>query len=91
MAAIDVFNFYRSLLFLILTVYTAAMTAAMVWQAAWLLTSKERTASILRNYLMILFLRAELGPFRREVLQIFGLGWLFLVLLWLHVVFPLPE
>lgn len=80
----DLFEFYRTLLFIILTVYTTAMTISMIGQAGWLLTSQDRSAAILRKYLLLMILRLRLGPLGGELLQILLLGAIFLGILWLH-------
>jgi hypothetical protein len=86
----DLFDFYRALLAIFLTVYTLLMTAAMIVQGMWLLTSRDRTAAILRKYLVLLALRMRVRAFRNELIQIALLSVAFIALLYGHLL-PLPT
>lgn len=80
----DLFEFYRALLFLIMTVYAAVMTVVMVLNAAWLYAGTDRTAAMVRNYVIVLLLRMRVSVFRSELLQIVALSALFIYLVYLH-------
>jgi hypothetical protein len=80
----DLFEFYRTLLFLILTVYAAVMTITMILHAMWLFTGRDRTAAMIRKYLVVLLLRMRLSVLRSELTQIVVLFALFVYLVYLH-------
>jgi hypothetical protein len=80
----DLFEFYRTLLFLIMSVYAAVMTVVMVLQAWWLLTGTDRAVALVRKYVVVLLLRMKVSVFRNELLQIAALTALFIYLVYLH-------
>jgi len=80
----DIFEFYRNLLFLILSVYTLVMTASMLVQFGWIFTSPDRMAAMLRKYLAVMLLRLTFRPLMGQLLQNVALLALFIWLVWLH-------
>lgn len=84
MLEVDLFGFYRWILFLIGTVYTIVVTGRSV--LSWLewLWSPERWSGPLRRYVLVQALRIRFRRFTLELAEIAALAGAFAVLVWLH-------
>ncbi len=84
MWALDVFEIYRTALFLALTLYYAVIMAASGWHIAGLLRGDDPTRRLLRVYLGYQVVSIRLRTFTPELLQmaawLAGLGLVY----WAH-------
>ena len=85
MPDVDLWDFFRYLLFIIATVYATVVTLQWAWGWYVTLTGTEKYVSILRRYILVQGLRLRFKTFWGDVLVclllcvVFGLMW------WLHV------
>lgn len=77
----DPFLFYRSILFVVLTVYTIAVTVGTAVVVARLLRGDDPRHKLLRTYLSYTLVTVRLRPALGEIVQI-GIWSMVLVWLW---------
>jgi hypothetical protein len=72
MPDIDLFNLWRHLLSIVVTIYVAIYTLRTIW--SWLLFFRlSPRHTVMGHYAMVLLLRARVRRFSHELLQIAGL------------------
>ncbi len=84
MIDVDLFAFYRWVLFIIGTVYTVVVTARSLWSWVEFLWAPERWSGPLRRYVLVQALRIRIRRFTLELAQIAALTAAFFILVWLH-------
>jgi len=84
MPDIDIFDFYRYLLAIFVTVYVSIITMQWAWGWYLVLRGKERYISILRQYLILHALRMRFRAFWGDVLICLLLCVVFVLIWQLH-------
>jgi len=78
------FDLYRRLLVIVLSVYTAIRLTQAIWRLSARLRGPSRHRRVLRGYVAVLALRVRLRRFGAELIQILGLLVLLGLLLYAH-------
>lgn len=84
MPDIDLWDFFRYLLFIVVTVYATVITLQWAWGWYVILTGTEKYVSILRSYILVQGLRLRFKTFWGDVLICLLLCLAFCLMWWLH-------
>ncbi|MFO0840073.1 MAG: hypothetical protein U1D55_16320 [Phycisphaerae bacterium] len=84
MLTADVFEVYRTALFLALTIYYAIVTVASAWQVALLLRGNDQARRFLRVYLGYQLLSIRIRRFAPELVQMAAWTIALGLLYWAH-------
>jgi hypothetical protein len=85
MPDIDLWDFFRYLLFIVVTVYATVVTIQWAWGWYVILIGTEKYVSILRRYILVQGLRLRFRTFWGDVLICLLLCVVFLLMSWLHI------